>query len=435
MKRFHRGLGAAAAALGLLILTACGGAGGGTSDSPGTVTLSLLIDNQETTIAQAKAVVDAFQKAEPAIRIDTETRPQGTEGDNIVKTRLSTGDMADVFWYNSGSLLQALNPSQTMIDLTGDPVLKDVQDSFLPVVTQGGKVYGVPVGTAGGGGILYNRKIYADLGLQVPKNWAEFIANDDKIKAAGLVPVISTFKESWTSQLFVLGDFHNVQNAVPGFAQDYTANKVKFAGTPAATAGFNKLAEVHGKGYLNEGFGSMTLDQGLKLLVDGKGAHYPVLTFVLPPMLADHPQAATDIGFFGIPGENATRPGATIWEPGAAYGARSTEHPAEVKKFLAFIASPAGTQALTAATAPTGPYRVKGATLPPDAIQVAKDLQTLIDSGATAPALEFLSPVKGPSLEQITVAVGSGLTPPAEGAAQYDKDVDKQAKQLGLAGW
>ncbi|MFF3436957.1 ABC transporter substrate-binding protein [Streptosporangium sp. NPDC002721] len=433
MKTSHRRLGAAVAALALAALTSCGS--GEEPAAGGPVTLSFLIDNNETTLVTAKAVIDAFQKTDPNIKIETETRPQGGEGDNIVKTRLSTGDMADMFWYNSGSLLQALNPAQSMADLTGDPALKDVQESYLPVVTQGGKVYGVPVGTAAGGGILYNRKVYADLGLQVPKSWAEFTANNDKIKAAGLTPVISSFKDTWTSQLFVLGDFYNVQAAVPNFVADFTANKAKYATTPAATAGFQRLAEVHRKGYLNKGFGSTTLDDGLKLLMSGKGAHFPLLTFVVPPLLADNPQVATDIGFFGIPGDDPARNGATIWEPAAVYVAKTTEHLDAVKKFLAFVASPAGTAAATTAVPPTGPYRVKGSTLPEDALQVAKDLQAYIDNDATAPALEFLSPVKGPALEQITVAVGSGLTPPAEGAAQYDKDVEKQARQLGLAGW
>jgi raffinose/stachyose/melibiose transport system substrate-binding protein len=66
---------------------------------------------------------------------------------------------------------------------------------------------------------------------------------------------------------------------------------------------------------------------------------------------------------------------------------------------------------------------------------VAKDLQAYIDAKAVQPALEFLSPVKGPALEQITVAVESGQTSAKEGASQYDADVTKQAKQLGLPGW
>ncbi|MFC5824749.1 ABC transporter substrate-binding protein [Nonomuraea insulae] len=437
MKTSHRMTGAALAVLAMAALASCG-SGPGSDSGPaadGSATLKFLVDNSLGTTGTAKALTDAFMQANPKIKIETETRPGGSEGDNIVKTRLSTGDMSDVFWYNSGSLLQALNPAQTMVDLTGDPVLANVQKDFLPVVSQEGKAYGVPAGTLTGGGILYNRKVYERLKLQVPKTWAEFTANNDKIKAAGITPVITTFKDTWTSQLFVLGDYFNVRAAVPAFAQEYTANKAKFATTPAARAGFDHLAEVHAKGYLNEGFGSATNDQGIKMLAEGKGAHYAMLSSSLPPVIATLPQAATDIGFFGIPGTDAAKNGATVWEPAGVYIAKTTENLEAAKKFLAFVASPAAADAVTKAVPPTGPYRIQGAKLPADAIQAAKDLQAYVDSGATAPALEFVSPVKGPSLEQITVAVGSGLTPAAEGAAQYDKDVDKQAKQLGLAGW
>ena len=51
-----------------------------------------------------------------------------------------------------------------------------------------------------GGGILYNQKVYADLGLSVPTTWAEFAANNEKIKAAGIAPVAATFGDTWTSR-------------------------------------------------------------------------------------------------------------------------------------------------------------------------------------------------------------------------------------------
>ncbi len=66
------------------------------------------------------------------------------------------------------------------------------------------KFYGVPFGTAFGGGVLYNKPIFDKLGLSVPKTWAEFMANNKKIKAAGVPPVIQSYKDTWTSQLFVL---------------------------------------------------------------------------------------------------------------------------------------------------------------------------------------------------------------------------------------
>ena len=78
---------------------------------------------------------------------------------------------------------------------------------------------------------------------------------------------------------------------------------------------------------------------------------------------------------------------------------------------------------------------MKGCTLPADVPGAIKDMQPYFDAGNNSPALEFLSPIKGPSLEQITVEVGSGIRKAAAGAALYDQDVKKQAQQLGLPGW
>jgi raffinose/stachyose/melibiose transport system substrate-binding protein len=78
---------------------------------------------------------------------------------------------------------------------------------------------------------------------------------------------------------------------------------------------------------------------------------------------------------------------------------------------------------------------VKGCDLPADLPPAVKDLTPYVDGGKVTPALEFLSPVKGPALEQITVEVGSGLRSAQKGASLYDQDVKKQAQQLGLPGW
>ncbi|WP_088314804.1 ABC transporter substrate-binding protein [Kineosporia sp. R_H_3] len=408
---------------------AAGGSGG---QAAGKTEITLLVDNAESTVKNAEAVVAAFEKAHPDITVKTSTRPGGADGDNLVKTKLSTGSMEDVFWYNSGSLLQALNPAKSLVDLTGSPVLANVDESFLPSVTQDGKVYGAPWGDAMGGGILYNKDVYAEAGLTVPKTWAEFTANNDKLKAAGVTPVIGSFKDTWTTQLFVLGDYCNVAASNPNWAADYTANKVKYATDPAALRGFEKTAEASSKGWLNKSAGSTTFDQGMKLLVSGKAAQFPMLTFPVGTLPKDQ---AAKIGFFGIPGDDAAKNCATLWMPGGQYIPSAGKNIEAAKTFVGFVASPEGVAAMYAAVPPTGPSLVKGVTTPADAAPVINDIKAYIDGGNNSPALEFLSPVKGPALEQITTAVETGQTPAKEAADQYDKDVTKQAKQLGLAGW
>ncbi|GID91725.1 ABC transporter substrate-binding protein [Amorphoplanes digitatis] len=421
-----------------LVLSACSaGSLGSSDDEGGEVSLSFLVDNSEDGVRIGERLAKDFTAANPAITVKVETRPQGTEGDNLVKTRLSTGDMTDVFQYNSGSLFQALAPQKNLVALD-DAWTGQLDENFRTTVSSDGKVYGAPWGGFIAGAVMYNRAVYAKLNLQVPKTWSEFMANNAKIKAAGTAPVIQTYQDTWTSQLFVLGDFHNVSAAEPDFAEKYTKNQAKYATSAAAIKGFQHLQEVHDAGYLNKDFASAKFDDGLKKLAQGEGAHYPMLSSAISTIVANYPDKAKDVGLFAIPSDDPARNGLTVWSPAGVYIPTSTQGAKldAAKKFLAFIASPAGCASTGAASPPVGPYAVKGCALPADVTQVAKDTQPYLDrQGGSSLALEFLSPIKGPALEQITVEVGSGIRKAADGAALYDKDVRKQAQQLGLEGW
>ena len=79
--------------------------------------------------------------------------------------------------------LPADQPQKNLLPLTGESFLGNVEGSFKPNVTAGSDAYGVPFGPALGGGVLYNWPVYAKLGLQIPKTWAQFMANNAKIKA------------------------------------------------------------------------------------------------------------------------------------------------------------------------------------------------------------------------------------------------------------
>jgi raffinose/stachyose/melibiose transport system substrate-binding protein len=395
-----------------------------------------LTDNSDPSVKTANALAKAFNATNQGVTLNVDTRPQGTDGDNAVKTKLATGDMEDVFFYNSGALLQALDPAKNLVPLGDEPFMKNVDQSWSPVVTQNGKVYGAPLGTAMAGGFLYNVSVYKQLNLSVPTTWDQFMANSAKIKAAGIAPVIQSYGDTWTSQLLVLADYHNVAAQNPNWATLYTQNKEKYVDQPALT-GFQRLQAVHDAGYLNKDFASLKFEQALNELATGKGAQYPILTFALSTLLTDNPGAAQTIGFFAQPGNNAATNGVTTWYPGALYVPTTTTGSKldAVKKFITWAMTPAGCQAQTDAVTPTGPYLVKGCTLPSGLPKAVNDLQAYFTAGKASPALEFLSPVKGPNLEKITVEVGSGIVNANEGASEYDQDVTAEAQQLGLPGW
>ena len=426
----------AAIAVCILALGACSAGSLGSNDEGGGTTLNFLVDNSEGSTKPAQGLAEAFHAKNPNITVQVQQRPGGADGDNIVKTRLSTGEMTDVFLYNSGSLFQALNPQKNLVPLTGESWANQVEDIFKPTVSVGNELYGAPITSSFGGGILYNKKVYEKLGLQVPTTWTEFMANNAKIKAAGIDPVIQSYQDTWTSQLLVLADYHNIAATDPGWAEKYTAGQVKYAQEPAVK-GFQRLEEVHKAGYENKDYRSIKFEKGISLLAAGKGAHYPMLGVVVGNLATSDPEHINDIGFFGQPGDDASKAGATIWMPAGLYIPKSTEGAQldAAKKFVAFVASPEGCDVQSKAFPPSGPYMVKGCELPADVPAAVKDLVAYVKAGTVTPALEFSSPVKGPALEQITVEVGSGLRSATDGAALYDKDVKKQAQQLGLPGW
>ena len=71
------------------------------------VTLSILHTTTPADVQLMGTLTARYTELHPNVTFEAETHPGGEEGDNLVKTKLATGEMNDIFYYNSGSLLQA----------------------------------------------------------------------------------------------------------------------------------------------------------------------------------------------------------------------------------------------------------------------------------------------------------------------------------------
>ena len=391
------------------------------------VTLTLLIDKDLP--QEGLNAVIALAKEKLGINVEIDIRPGGSDGDNIVKTRLASGDMADICLYNSGALLSALNPSEYFLDLSSQEWIDRLDDTYRGTVTINGATYGVPFSSSQAGGVLYSKKVYEELGLKVPQTWDEFIANCEAIKAAGKTAILGTFADGWTSQVLYLGDHYNVLQADPTFPEKFEAGEAKYATEPAALKSWEKLVET--SAYYNSDYLATTYNDGCDRIANAEAGHWVMLTQALSNIYALYGEQINDIGVFGIPGDADT--GLTVWMPSSLYVNKNSDKVEDVLRFLEFYTSKDALDAYTSAVLPDGPYCIKGYELPDNSYEAVRtDMQAYFDAGKTAVALEFQTPVKGANCPAICQTAVLGETTALECAQAYDDDCLKQAVQLGL---
>lgn len=143
-------------------------------------------------------LIKAFQAENPDIEI-VQTAIKNTEYNTVLAAALQGGSGPDIFMGRSYGGLLTYSQSGYL-----EPVEK-----WLPEVTTWSKgalggatdpntgvIYGLP---AIGNTMfcIYNKKMYEELGLQVPKTWNEFIGNLERMKAAGITPLANGGKDGW----------------------------------------------------------------------------------------------------------------------------------------------------------------------------------------------------------------------------------------------
>ncbi len=375
------------------------------------------------------ALIDSAEE-KLGLKVNLEQVPGGEDGDNVVKTRLASGDMADLLSYNCGSLLASLNPEEYFEDITED-YAEMLDENFVNAASVDGVLYGIPATASQAGAVLYNQEMYEEYDLEIPKTWDEFLANCEVLKENGETAVLGTDGDSWTSQVTYLGDHYNVWAAEPDFAAQFEAGTLKYADSKAGLESFQKIADI--VPYMNSDHMATTYDDGCDIMMEDGAAHWIILTSALSNIYELYGEDVNKLGCFAIPGDDAENCGLTVWEPNSIYMNKNTENAEAVKAFMDYYISTEGLDAYTEAELPNGPYCVKGYELPEECFTAVKQMQEdYFDTGLNSVALEFQTAVKGSNCASICQELASGQTTPKEAAAKYDEDCRKQAVQLGL---
>ncbi|MCR2804316.1 ABC transporter substrate-binding protein [Paenibacillus soyae] len=168
------------------------------------VTLSLrhtqIKETSQTRLRVLTDVVNQTMEENKGVTITMEGIDEKFHRDTKLKQEMAAGNPPDIFEVFGGADLMLYVKADRMLDLT--PILEELgltdQFASLEEFTINGKVYGIPYGGYSEG-IFYNKKIFAELGLDIPKTWGEMMAAAETIKQANYVPFAMAAKDAWVA--------------------------------------------------------------------------------------------------------------------------------------------------------------------------------------------------------------------------------------------
>ncbi len=208
------------------------------------VTLTVLSGQDQIRDAEVKLAEKFTQKT--GIKIDFQIIP-ADQFDNLIATRLNSGECSDIFMGQSGALNigPRYNVVKNCVDLTAEPWVKKFDPTVLSAVTLNKKVYGFELWDLSNvWSFVYNKQIFNKLGIAPPKTYAEFKAACEKIKAAGITPIYEPISDGWHHVLMFPEMGARLNELHPGLVDQLNKNKIKLADVPDAQKLLEQILET-----------------------------------------------------------------------------------------------------------------------------------------------------------------------------------------------
>jgi raffinose/stachyose/melibiose transport system substrate-binding protein len=329
-----------AAAIGAGVLaTACTGGGGPARPASGgdANTITYLVGQPEDAhqLDLIKQDIAAFEKENPDAKVDLNVMPN----DNlrtVLQTQLRSGEGPDVFGYDTGpGFAGVLAEAGLLYDLT-DAYEKNewpIYDWAKERVTFGGKVVGVP-GQVEEIGIFYNKDLFAEHGIDEPRNLTELEAAAEKLKDAGITPFAFSDKEGWEAGHILSA---TLASSIGSDGVEALLSGKKAWNSPEVVAAIDLwFTDFRERGFLPPSPNAITYDNANALFYSGKAAMNLTGTWMISDI---NKTADFEVGFIPFPAKD----GAGIFAGGLGGGtfvSANTASPELAVKFLDHLQSP-----------------------------------------------------------------------------------------------
>lgn len=279
-------------------------------------------------------------ETETGTKIDLQVVP-ADQYFNVLLTKLNSGEAPDIFMSQSGKfdIVSQLNIEKNGVDLSNEEWVKRMDPLAAEQLSVGKKVYGqIVFNNTPTFPVMYSKKIFAKLGISIPKNYLQFKAACIKIQKAGITPVYEPVSDGWHHVLWFPDLGGRFEQAAPGFAEKLNTNKAKFADSKIMLQDLTQLQEMAKLGFFGKNYLSDTVADTDKNMASGKYAMTLAQFSEADAIAKAVPGAkASDYGFFTPPlADNQIAPVNPAGPSRFIYS--GSKKIADAKKYLAFIA-------------------------------------------------------------------------------------------------
>lgn len=269
--------------------------------------------NSEDTV---QAMLDYLAETVPDVEIEFQFI-DNSNYDTIVDTQLSAEEGPDIICESPGSALKhaRLGYLEALDDLGAK-----YSDAGTSVYSYDGSVYALP-GISWFEGIYYNKQIFEDNGVELPKTFDEYIQVCKTFEEAGILPLAAGLK-SWepmlkNSMAFVAAEYLSTEEG-KGFGEKYRNGEVTLDGT--WNSYLEKWSEMITEGIYTTDMTGIDHDQALEQFATGQAAMFCSGPWDLDTITSKNPDLQIDMmPFYGT----AESDGWLIGGPGCGFAVNS----------------------------------------------------------------------------------------------------------------
>ncbi|WP_404454886.1 extracellular solute-binding protein [Virgibacillus necropolis] len=295
-------------------------------------------------------IVSQYEEKNPDVKVELEILGNEQYKEKL-KVLSASGELPDVgmTWaagflkpYVEGDLFAPLN------DVLEDGLQKKFVSGTTEAYAIDGKTYGLPL-ELNIAPIFYNKAIFEEYGLEVPKTYEDFKNVIQTLKENEVAPIALGNKDRWTGSLWYMYLADRI-----GGAETLTKaiNRSGSFEDPALVKAAEEIQNLVDMGAFIEGYNALSDQEAKSLFMNSQAAMYLIGSWDLPNYTTneDVPQEFRDsVGFFNFPTVNGEG-SLNSWVGGPGVGlfvAENSKVKAEAKDFVAFFVEQWGQQAVT----------------------------------------------------------------------------------------